>query len=166
MLTFLERAPPDVLRVNEKFLREYYIFNVIGFIITTNHRTDGIYLPADDRRHYVAWSERSPTPPWVRSRSAATRHCASCLHTLRRRRRQFRLYPCRRTHMTTQDFAPCVGGDEIPLASRPSAGFCPAFLEECARTKPALCLRRRWYSCAWWAQLGHLALDYQRYGRT
>jgi hypothetical protein len=27
-------------------------------IITTNHRTDGIYLPGDDRRHYVAWSER------------------------------------------------------------------------------------------------------------
>jgi len=27
-------------------------------ILTTNHRTDGIYLPADDRRHYVAWSER------------------------------------------------------------------------------------------------------------
>ena len=29
-----------------------------GLIITTNHRTDGIYLPADDRRHYVAWSDR------------------------------------------------------------------------------------------------------------
>ena len=28
-----------------------------GVIITTNHKTDGIYLPADDRRHYVAWSE-------------------------------------------------------------------------------------------------------------
>jgi hypothetical protein len=26
-------------------------------IITTNHKVDGIYLPADDRRHYVAWSE-------------------------------------------------------------------------------------------------------------
>jgi hypothetical protein len=26
-------------------------------IITTNHKTDGIYLPADDRRHYVAWSD-------------------------------------------------------------------------------------------------------------
>src|SRR5262249_13365864 len=22
----------------------------------TNHKTDGIYLPADDRRHFVAWS--------------------------------------------------------------------------------------------------------------
>ena len=49
-------APPDVLRVDEKHLREYYIFNVLGFLITTNHKTDGIYLPADDRRHYVAWS--------------------------------------------------------------------------------------------------------------
>jgi hypothetical protein len=25
-------------------------------LITTNHKTDGIYLPEDDRRHYVAWS--------------------------------------------------------------------------------------------------------------
>jgi len=30
---------------------------VLGFLITTNHKTDGIYLPADDRRHYVAWSD-------------------------------------------------------------------------------------------------------------
>jgi hypothetical protein len=51
-------APPDVLRVNEKYLQEYYIFNVIGFILTTNHKSDGIYLPSDDRRHYVAWSGR------------------------------------------------------------------------------------------------------------
>ena len=26
-------------------------------IITTNHKADGIYLPADDRRHFVAWSD-------------------------------------------------------------------------------------------------------------
>jgi hypothetical protein len=26
-------------------------------IITTNHKTDGIFLPADDRRHFVAWSD-------------------------------------------------------------------------------------------------------------
>jgi hypothetical protein len=50
-------APPDVLRVDEKHLREYAVFNVTGVIITTNHKNDGIYLPADDRRHYVAWSE-------------------------------------------------------------------------------------------------------------
>jgi hypothetical protein len=52
-------APPDVLRVDEKNLREYYVFNCLGLLITTNHKTDGIYLPADDRRHYVAWSHRT-----------------------------------------------------------------------------------------------------------
>ena len=50
-------APPDVLRVDEKNLREYSVPNVCGVIITTNHKTDGIHLPADDRRHYVAWSD-------------------------------------------------------------------------------------------------------------
>ncbi|HVY89068.1 MAG TPA: DUF5906 domain-containing protein [Hyphomonadaceae bacterium] len=50
-------APPDVLRVNEKNIREYYVPNVCGVIMTTNHKTDGIYLPPDDRRHFVAWSE-------------------------------------------------------------------------------------------------------------
>ena len=54
-------APPDVLRVDEKNLREHYVFNCIGFIITTNHKTDGIDLPAEDRRHYVAWSHRGIT---------------------------------------------------------------------------------------------------------
>jgi hypothetical protein len=49
-------APPDVLRVNEKYLREYDVFNCLGFLITTNHKVDGLYLPPDDRRHYVAWS--------------------------------------------------------------------------------------------------------------
>jgi hypothetical protein len=49
-------APPDVLRVDEKFLREYSILNVTAVIITTNHKIDGIYLPSDDRRHFVAWS--------------------------------------------------------------------------------------------------------------
>jgi hypothetical protein len=53
-------APPDVLRVNEKNLREYVITNVCGVIITTNYRTDALFLPADDRRHHVMWSERKP----------------------------------------------------------------------------------------------------------
>ena len=50
-------APPDVLRVDEKNLREHDVLNVVGVIMTTNNRTDAIYLPADDRRHFVAWSE-------------------------------------------------------------------------------------------------------------
>jgi hypothetical protein len=52
-------APPDVLRIDEKNLREYAVFNVCGVVITSNHKTDGIYLPADDRRHFVAWSPLS-----------------------------------------------------------------------------------------------------------
>jgi Family of unknown function (DUF5906) len=49
-------APPDVLLVNEKHLREYYIPNCCGVIITANEK-DSTYLPADDRRYYVAWSK-------------------------------------------------------------------------------------------------------------
>ena len=50
-------APPEVLRVDEKNRREYPVFNKTGVIITTNHKLDGLYLPIEDRRHYVAWSE-------------------------------------------------------------------------------------------------------------
>lgn len=50
-------APPDVLRCDEKNLREYSVMNVCGVIITSNHKSDGIYLPVDDRRHFVAWSD-------------------------------------------------------------------------------------------------------------
>lgn len=49
-------SPPEVLNCDEKHIREYYVPNVMGVILTTNNKTNGIYLPADDRRHYVAWS--------------------------------------------------------------------------------------------------------------
>jgi hypothetical protein len=49
-------SPPDVHRVNEKYIPQHYIQNVNAVIITTNHKNDGIYLPEDDRRHFVAWS--------------------------------------------------------------------------------------------------------------
>ena len=54
-------APPDMLRIDEKNLREHNILNCCGVIITSNHKADGIYLPADDRRHYVAWSNLDKT---------------------------------------------------------------------------------------------------------
>ena len=54
-------APLDVERVDEKNLREHAVFNVVGVVITTNNKSNGIYLPADDRRHYVAWSDLSRT---------------------------------------------------------------------------------------------------------
>jgi hypothetical protein len=50
-------APPDTLRVDEKNIREHHILNCVGIVITTNYKAAGIYLPADDRRHFVAWSE-------------------------------------------------------------------------------------------------------------
>jgi hypothetical protein len=50
-------APPDVLRVDEKNTPEHLTWNCCGVIYTTNHLYDGIYLPPDDRRHYVAWSD-------------------------------------------------------------------------------------------------------------
>jgi hypothetical protein len=49
-------TPPETKRVDQKFMQEYYIANVVGIILTTNHRTNGIYLPAEDRRHFVCWS--------------------------------------------------------------------------------------------------------------
>jgi hypothetical protein len=52
----LTAAPPDVLRIDEKNRGEYYSMNCCGVIMTTNHKSGGIYLPADDRRHFVAWS--------------------------------------------------------------------------------------------------------------
>lgn len=51
-------APPDVLRVEEKYIPSHPIPNICGVVVTTNHKTDGIYIPADDRRHFVAWSPR------------------------------------------------------------------------------------------------------------
>jgi hypothetical protein len=55
-LKTLVAAPPDVLRCDEKHLREHAVPNVTGVVITSNY-IDGIFLPADDRRHFVAWTE-------------------------------------------------------------------------------------------------------------
>ncbi len=52
----LQASPPDVLIVDEKNLREHYVVNVCGTIITTNYRVESLYLPANDRRHHVSWS--------------------------------------------------------------------------------------------------------------
>jgi hypothetical protein len=83
-------APPDVLRVDEKHLREHYIFNCVGVIISTNYRTDGIYLSEQDRRHFVAWSELSKTDfvsnyfndLWTWFDDGGAEHVAAYLSTL------------------------------------------------------------------------------------
>jgi hypothetical protein len=55
-LKTLLAAPPDTLKVNEKHRPPYYVLNVCSVIMLTNYKTDGIHLPSDDRRHYIAWS--------------------------------------------------------------------------------------------------------------
>jgi hypothetical protein len=50
-------TPPDTLRVNEKYINEYYVINRAGMVITSNFR-DALKLPPNDRRHYIAYSER------------------------------------------------------------------------------------------------------------
>jgi hypothetical protein len=50
-------APPDTMRISAKYIPQHYIPNVCGVIITTNHKFDGLYLPLNDRRHYVAGTE-------------------------------------------------------------------------------------------------------------
>ena len=74
-------APPDVVQINEKHLREYYVPNLCGVIITSNHKTDGIYLPAEDRRHFVAWSNLD-----ARTTSPTTTGAAVSLVRQRRQR--------------------------------------------------------------------------------
>jgi hypothetical protein len=53
----LMASPPAVLEVNEKHVKQYYVPNVVGVIITTNHRTSGLYLPENDRRHEIYWTD-------------------------------------------------------------------------------------------------------------
>jgi hypothetical protein len=86
----LMAAPPDVLECNEKHIKQHYVLNCMGVIITTNHLTDGIYLPAEDRRHYVAWSDCEPTDfapdfwteLWKWYDEGGDRHVAAYLATL------------------------------------------------------------------------------------
>ena len=51
----LTAAPPEMLITNEKYMKQHHVVNVCAPIVTTNH-LDGLYLPPDDRRWFVAWS--------------------------------------------------------------------------------------------------------------
>jgi Family of unknown function (DUF5906) len=50
-------APPNTIRVNEKYINEYFILNRSATVVTTNYR-DALYVPSDDRRYYGMFSER------------------------------------------------------------------------------------------------------------
>jgi hypothetical protein len=49
-------SPPDVVVIEEKYIPAYPIANVVGLVMTTNYK-DGLYLPNDDRRTHVSWSD-------------------------------------------------------------------------------------------------------------
>ncbi|MBV9956740.1 MAG: hypothetical protein JOZ70_15985, partial [Pseudolabrys sp.] len=51
-------APPTAHQINEKHTPHYSAVNVCGVILTSNH-DDALYLPRDDRRHFVCTSDRS-----------------------------------------------------------------------------------------------------------
>jgi hypothetical protein len=50
----LKAAPPDTLPVNQKYIEQYAISNVVAVVETTNYR-ESIWLPPDDRRNHVSW---------------------------------------------------------------------------------------------------------------
>jgi hypothetical protein len=63
---FYERVKPwlggtatGVLMVADKYVRVHPVRDVWGAIITTNFKVRGLFLPEDDARHYVAWSNRT-----------------------------------------------------------------------------------------------------------
>jgi hypothetical protein len=49
-------APPATLLCEPKHVSKFPVINVCGVIMTSNYKTGGMYLPANDRRTYVAWS--------------------------------------------------------------------------------------------------------------
>jgi hypothetical protein len=50
-------APPPTIYINPKYVKPYRIPNLCGVVITSNYLLHGIYLPADDRRHFFAWTD-------------------------------------------------------------------------------------------------------------
>jgi hypothetical protein len=86
----LMASPPDTHRCNPKFVKPYYVLNVTGVIITTNHKVGGLFLPADDRRHFVAWSTKEMndfgpaywTKYWARLNGGGADAVAKHLRTL------------------------------------------------------------------------------------
>lgn len=52
-------APPENVKVADKNVKPHFIANVVLMIYSTNHKTDGMFWPAEDRRHYFAWSDRT-----------------------------------------------------------------------------------------------------------
>jgi hypothetical protein len=52
-------APPETLSINHKNMKPYSIPNIVGVVITTNYKEDGIFIDDNDRRHDFLWSDTS-----------------------------------------------------------------------------------------------------------
>lgn len=80
-------APPTAHVINDKREKWLQIPNLNAVIITTNYRSGGLYLPADDRRHYVTFSSviRTAFPEgywekyWAWMNGGAIEACAAFL---------------------------------------------------------------------------------------
>ena len=59
MKPWLGGTAANVLMVADKYVRAHPVIDVFDPIITTNHKVRGLYLPEDDARHYIAWSNRT-----------------------------------------------------------------------------------------------------------
>jgi hypothetical protein len=87
---FICSTAAPVHRIDEKNHKEFYIPNRNAVIITTNHKAGGIFLPAEDRRHFVCWSPRELADfdadyfkkIWGFYTAGGVHHVAAYLHTL------------------------------------------------------------------------------------
>ena len=59
MKPWLGGTAVSVLKVADKNVKVHPVVDVAGFVIGTNHKIRGLFLPPDDARHYVAWSYRT-----------------------------------------------------------------------------------------------------------
>jgi hypothetical protein len=50
-------APPETLQIDAKGVEVRSVSNVVGVVMTTNFRHEGLYLPEEDRPHYMAWTD-------------------------------------------------------------------------------------------------------------
>ncbi|MGA8612830.1 MAG: primase-helicase family protein [Xanthobacteraceae bacterium] len=53
-------APPETLLIADKNVKAYSIENVVLPIYSSNHKTDGLFIPPDDRRIDALWSNCVP----------------------------------------------------------------------------------------------------------
>jgi hypothetical protein len=58
-LKIITAAPPDQLTYNNKNVKSYPVRNCCGVVITTNHLAGAMYMPPDDRRYFIMWSEQN-----------------------------------------------------------------------------------------------------------